>query len=250
MAGRIFGMLGGEFQHHGPQVSVECLNQDPKIPPRARSAKPWTISRRRFTSSRTTTRRKVHDLLISTNIRKPVHARPFPCPGAKPLTARPGVLHLARPSRRHLGHRPDHEGPQEFRRHQQGVSAARPRRHRMGAGIEIRARRQHGVEGLQIDAANRKPRHGRVRRRPADVVERHGLGGRLGAGGIDGPDGDVIRPGVERALRLRGACVENRCAAGVTRAVRKCACGRRRKNLPDPDGRCPRRFRARFPDGR
>ena len=30
-------MLGGEFAHHGPQVSVECLNEDPKNPATAAS---------------------------------------------------------------------------------------------------------------------------------------------------------------------------------------------------------------------
>ncbi len=28
-------MLGGEFEHHGPQLSVECLNEDPQHPANA-----------------------------------------------------------------------------------------------------------------------------------------------------------------------------------------------------------------------
>ena len=70
--------------------------------------------------------------------------------------------------------------------------------------IRLRAGGKHVVERLQIDAADGKPRHGGVRRRPADIVERHGFGGGLGAGGVNRADGNVIRTGVERALRLRG----------------------------------------------
>jgi len=43
--------------------------------------------------------------------------------------------------------------------------------------------------------------HGTV----ADIVERHGLGGRFGAGGVDRADGDIVRSGSQRALRLIGS---------------------------------------------
>jgi len=37
-------MLGGEFAHHGKQVGVECLNQDPLNPATAALPPRWTIS--------------------------------------------------------------------------------------------------------------------------------------------------------------------------------------------------------------
>ena len=37
-------MLGGEFAHHGKQVGVECLNQDPQNPATAHLGNTWTIS--------------------------------------------------------------------------------------------------------------------------------------------------------------------------------------------------------------
>src|SRR5580698_8811974 len=57
-------MLGGEFMHHGKQVSVDCLNQDPQNPATAMLPKVWTISQEeiyQFTNYDST---KVHDLLI------------------------------------------------------------------------------------------------------------------------------------------------------------------------------------------
>src|ERR1019366_785046 len=36
-------MLGGEFQHHGRQVSVDCINVDPSNPATAHLPKVWTI---------------------------------------------------------------------------------------------------------------------------------------------------------------------------------------------------------------
>ena len=62
--------------------------------------------------------------------------------------------------------------------------------------------RQNLAEFFQVDATNGEPRDGHVRRRPADVVQRHGLGRRFGAGGKHRPDGDVIRSGVARAANL------------------------------------------------
>ena len=52
-------MLGGEFDHHGPQVGVDCLNQDPQNPATAPlPARRGRFRRRRFTNSKITTRPK------------------------------------------------------------------------------------------------------------------------------------------------------------------------------------------------
>ena len=37
-------MLGGEFAGHGPQVGVECINQDPQHPANAHLGETWTIA--------------------------------------------------------------------------------------------------------------------------------------------------------------------------------------------------------------
>ncbi|HTY87212.1 MAG TPA: ThuA domain-containing protein, partial [Candidatus Acidoferrum sp.] len=37
-------MLGGEFDHHGAQLSVDCLNQDPQHPATAPLPKVWTLT--------------------------------------------------------------------------------------------------------------------------------------------------------------------------------------------------------------
>jgi type 1 glutamine amidotransferase len=57
-------MLGGEFQHHGPQVSVDCLNQDPKNPATAALPATWTISLEEIYQFKNYDPAKVHDLLI------------------------------------------------------------------------------------------------------------------------------------------------------------------------------------------
>jgi type 1 glutamine amidotransferase len=57
-------MLGGEFQHHGPQVSVDCLNQDPKNPATAALPMTWTISQEEIYQFKNYDAAKVHDLLI------------------------------------------------------------------------------------------------------------------------------------------------------------------------------------------
>jgi uncharacterized protein len=57
-------MLGGEFQHHGPQVSVDCLNQDPSNPATAALPKVWTISQEEIYQFKNYDPTKVHDLLI------------------------------------------------------------------------------------------------------------------------------------------------------------------------------------------
>jgi type 1 glutamine amidotransferase len=57
-------MLGGEFAHHGPQVSVECLNQDPAHPATAALGKTWTIQQEEIYQFKNYDPTKVHDLLI------------------------------------------------------------------------------------------------------------------------------------------------------------------------------------------
>jgi type 1 glutamine amidotransferase len=57
-------MLGGEFAHHGPQVSVECLNEDPQNPATAHLGKTWTISQEEIYQFKNYDAAKVHDLLI------------------------------------------------------------------------------------------------------------------------------------------------------------------------------------------
>jgi len=57
-------MLGGEFQHHGAQVGVECLNEDPQHPANAKLGKTWTISQEEIYQFKNYDAAKVHDLLI------------------------------------------------------------------------------------------------------------------------------------------------------------------------------------------
>jgi type 1 glutamine amidotransferase len=56
-------MLGGEFQHHGPQVSVECLNEDPQNPANSQIGKSWVISQEEIYQFKNYDTTKVHDLL-------------------------------------------------------------------------------------------------------------------------------------------------------------------------------------------
>jgi type 1 glutamine amidotransferase len=57
-------MLGGEFARHGPQVGVECLNEDPQHPANAQLGKTWTISQEEIYQFKNYDAAKVHDLLI------------------------------------------------------------------------------------------------------------------------------------------------------------------------------------------
>jgi uncharacterized protein len=57
-------MLGGEFEHHGPQVDVECLNQDPENPATAQMGKSWKIQKEEIYQFKNYDAGKVHDLLI------------------------------------------------------------------------------------------------------------------------------------------------------------------------------------------
>jgi uncharacterized protein len=57
-------MLGGEFAHHGAQVGVECLNEDPQNPATAHLGKTWTIQQEEIYQFKNYDPAKVHDLLI------------------------------------------------------------------------------------------------------------------------------------------------------------------------------------------
>ena len=57
-------MLGGEFAHHGPQVSVDCLNQDLAHPATAALGKVWTIQQEEIYQFKNYDPANVHDLLI------------------------------------------------------------------------------------------------------------------------------------------------------------------------------------------
>ena len=57
-------MLGGEFATHGPQVSVECLNEDPAHPATAHLGKAWTLQQEEIYQFKNYNAAKLHDLLI------------------------------------------------------------------------------------------------------------------------------------------------------------------------------------------
>lgn len=57
-------MLGGEFKHHGPQVGVDCLNQDPQNPATAAVPMTWSITQEEIYQFQNYDPAKVHDLLI------------------------------------------------------------------------------------------------------------------------------------------------------------------------------------------
>jgi type 1 glutamine amidotransferase len=56
-------MLGGEFLRHGPQVGVECVNQDPKNPATAQIGKSLMITQEEIYQFKNYEASKVHDLL-------------------------------------------------------------------------------------------------------------------------------------------------------------------------------------------
>ena len=57
-------MIGGEFDHHGAQLSIDCLNQDPQHPATASLPKVWTIPQEEVYQFKNYDPTKVHDLLI------------------------------------------------------------------------------------------------------------------------------------------------------------------------------------------
>jgi uncharacterized protein len=56
-------MLGGEFERHGPQLSVDCLIQDSLHPATAPLPKVWTLSQEEVYQFKNYDSAKVHDLL-------------------------------------------------------------------------------------------------------------------------------------------------------------------------------------------
>jgi len=57
-------MLGGEFDHHGAQLSIDCLNQDPQNPATASLPQVWTIPVEEVYQFKKYDPTKVHELLI------------------------------------------------------------------------------------------------------------------------------------------------------------------------------------------
>jgi type 1 glutamine amidotransferase len=79
-------MLGGEFAHHGPQVSVDCLNQDSANPATAHLGQTWTLQQEEIYQFKNYDATKVHDLLIMD--KHPEHkeqAGHFPVSWCKPF---------------------------------------------------------------------------------------------------------------------------------------------------------------------
>ena len=56
-------MIGGEFARHGPQVSVDCLNQDSKHPATAALPATWTVQLEEIYQFKSYDPAKVHELL-------------------------------------------------------------------------------------------------------------------------------------------------------------------------------------------
>jgi type 1 glutamine amidotransferase len=67
-------MLGGEFDHHGAQVGVECVNKDPKHPATEHLGETWTIKQEEIYEFKNYDAKKVHDLLILDKAPQPPHA--------------------------------------------------------------------------------------------------------------------------------------------------------------------------------
>jgi type 1 glutamine amidotransferase len=57
-------MLGGEFKHHGPQVSVDCINVDPSNPATAQLPQVWAIQQEEIYQFKNYDANKVHELLV------------------------------------------------------------------------------------------------------------------------------------------------------------------------------------------
>jgi type 1 glutamine amidotransferase len=78
-------MLGGEFAHHGPQVSVECLNEDPEHPATAHLGKTWTIAQEEIYQFKNYDPAKVQELLIlDKKPEQPYPAGHYPVSWCKP----------------------------------------------------------------------------------------------------------------------------------------------------------------------
>jgi uncharacterized protein len=72
-------MLGGEFQTHGAQVGVECLNQDPKHPANAALGPTWKISQEEMYLIKNHDSKECQELLLlDKHPNKPEQAGQFP----------------------------------------------------------------------------------------------------------------------------------------------------------------------------
>ena len=69
-------MIGGEFKQHGPQVGVECLNQDTTHPATAALGKSFSVSLEEIYQFKNYDAAKVHELLVMDkhpNTKEPGH---------------------------------------------------------------------------------------------------------------------------------------------------------------------------------
>jgi type 1 glutamine amidotransferase len=57
-------MLGGEFDHHSDQLSVDCINVDPSNPATANLPKVWTLQQEEVYQFKNYDTNKVHELLV------------------------------------------------------------------------------------------------------------------------------------------------------------------------------------------
>jgi type 1 glutamine amidotransferase len=80
-------MLGGEFGHHGPQVGVECLNEDPKHPANAQLGKTWAITLEEIYQFKTYDPTKLRDLLVLDKNPETGVSGHYPVSWAKPYGA-------------------------------------------------------------------------------------------------------------------------------------------------------------------
>ena len=79
-------MLGGEFEHHGAQLGVECLNEDPASPATAHLGKTWTITQEEMYQFKNYDAAKVHDLLtLDKKPQAPFTPGHFPVSWCKPF---------------------------------------------------------------------------------------------------------------------------------------------------------------------
>jgi len=103
-------MLGGEFLSHGPQVGVECINEDPQHPACAHIEGSWKIKMEEIYLLKNYHREKVHSLLSlekHPNNNTPGH---FPIAWCKNY-GKGKVFYTS------LGHREDVWESQEYQKH-------------------------------------------------------------------------------------------------------------------------------------
>ena len=94
-------MLGGEFDHHGAQLSVDCLNEDPQHPANASLGKTWTLTQEEMYQFKKYDPAKVHDLLdLDKKPERPFTPGHFPVSWCKPY-GKGKVFYTS------LGHRED-----------------------------------------------------------------------------------------------------------------------------------------------